>query len=632
MFRRGKKKAAGSTTADTEGSTTSFSSSADPQLQDKAQEVMKDNLELMKDIVMKIREDPEFAKNIYSNCPRLQHLLTQYPDLRPIFENPKLVRINFEQVYRDAGGVLPEDEEKSKKKSWLIWFVNSPIFKVLKLALFVKKLVGCIAGGGFAFVSGCLIGCCCEDALEELENPDGDADFDMCIDPTQEALNKAADHMENPEVQEQMQRLLEDPDNLLEAIENDNELRALRDSNPLCGELMSDPDTLRVLTDPDNLRALGEAPSLIEADFVDPDSFVPEVDLDVETGDGDFDATDGGYDDLDAAEMEVDADFDEFDDDGVDEANGDDDDLEADEEDEEGWWDDVELEEQEKGNNAGDNTGDRTGDNSGDRSGNNQNDANKGGNKSRSQAKGRTRQQQQQGDSAGMRGIMASIGVAATDIIAAQIVSNIFGDGILPGGLSGGGGGADLDVDNGLGNVAEEAEGMINDDVANVVKDTHDEVATANNGQDKKGSDLDMEKDDDGKKKTGAVAVGAGVAGAEAGGAMAAGGTNRGFAGANNEEETGDGFNDEEEAEEEPTKKNRFFGVVKNLGSAISTAVKEHVAGAILGDDLGEDLVGRLEERGNGENDDEEKGTAETKGDDEEEKSKTRGFFGRGKR
>jgi hypothetical protein len=61
------------------------------ELTEQAQEVMKDNLELMKDVVMRIREDPEFASNIYAECPRLQHLLDQYPDLRPIFEDPKLV-------------------------------------------------------------------------------------------------------------------------------------------------------------------------------------------------------------------------------------------------------------------------------------------------------------------------------------------------------------------------------------------------------------------------------------------------------------------------------------------------------------------------------------------------------------
>ena len=76
------------------------------------------------------QEDPEFAKGIYKDCPRLQHLLDQYPDLRPIFEDPKLVRINFEQVYRDAGGILPEDEEKAKKKSWL---VHLPVFKKMPI-------------------------------------------------------------------------------------------------------------------------------------------------------------------------------------------------------------------------------------------------------------------------------------------------------------------------------------------------------------------------------------------------------------------------------------------------------------------------------------------------------------------
>ena len=47
---------------------------------------------------------------------------------------------------------------------------------------------------------------------------------------------------------------------------------------------------MRVLTDPDNLRALGEAPQLIEADFIDPDGFTA---TDVETGG--FDAMEGAY-------------------------------------------------------------------------------------------------------------------------------------------------------------------------------------------------------------------------------------------------------------------------------------------------------------------------------------------------
>jgi hypothetical protein len=261
---------------------TSSEGSGSDELNGAVQEVMKDNLELMFEVVQRIRDDEDFAKGIYKDCPRLQHLLDQYPDLRPVFEDPKLVRINFEQVYKDAGGILPEDEDEAKKKTWFQWFINSPIFKVLKVLMFIKKLLACIAGGGFAFISGCFMGCCFEDALEELDaDGEGDGDIDDGqMDPGKEALNRAADHMEDPEVQERMQQLLDDPEGMEEAIENDSELRALRDSNPLCEELMKDPDTMRILTDPDNLRALGEASDLIEADFIDPDGFTP---TDIET-------------------------------------------------------------------------------------------------------------------------------------------------------------------------------------------------------------------------------------------------------------------------------------------------------------------------------------------------------------
>eukprot|EP00980_Cylindrotheca_fusiformis_P009049 scaffold1949_cov119-Cylindrotheca_fusiformis.AAC.3 len=136
------------------------------ELNEAAQEVMKDNLEMMRDIVMRLREDPEFAENIYKNCPRLQHLLDQYPDLRPVFEDPKLVRINFETVYREAGGVLPGDPVK-KKGLWA-WFVNSPFFKIIKFLLFIKKVMACIAGGGFALLTGCCVSCCFEDAIDGM--------------------------------------------------------------------------------------------------------------------------------------------------------------------------------------------------------------------------------------------------------------------------------------------------------------------------------------------------------------------------------------------------------------------------------------------------------------------------------
>merc|ERR1712238_448908 len=94
---------------------------------------------------------------------------------------------------------------------------------------------------------------------EPPESAELDADLDgdvpdVPMDANAEALNQAADYMEDPEVQEQMQRLLDDPDNLADAIENDTELRDLRDSNPLCAELMQDPETMKILVDPDNLR------------------------------------------------------------------------------------------------------------------------------------------------------------------------------------------------------------------------------------------------------------------------------------------------------------------------------------------------------------------------------------------
>ena len=123
---------------------------------DELQEVMKDNLDLMYDIVMRIREDEDFARNIYRDCPRLQHLLDQHPDLRPLFEDPNLVRINFEKVYRDAGGVLPEDDDKQSKFTRIMKrIVNHPLFKVFKVLLFIKKLYSCITGGGMNLLKHC---------------------------------------------------------------------------------------------------------------------------------------------------------------------------------------------------------------------------------------------------------------------------------------------------------------------------------------------------------------------------------------------------------------------------------------------------------------------------------------------
>ena len=138
----------------------------DADLTQRAQEVMKDHLSIMREVVMKIRHEDGYAKAMYANCPRLQYLLDRNPDLRPVFEDPRLVRINFETVYKEAGGILPEDEEaerlKREKPSLLMRIANHPIFKVLKVLLFVKKIIGCIAGGGIALVTGlwaCMTDC-----------------------------------------------------------------------------------------------------------------------------------------------------------------------------------------------------------------------------------------------------------------------------------------------------------------------------------------------------------------------------------------------------------------------------------------------------------------------------------------
>jgi len=592
------------------------------ELQEKAQEVMKDNLEMMRDIVMKIREDPDFASGIYKDCPRLQHLLDQYPDLRPVFEDPKLVKINFETVYREAGGVLPGDEEK-KKGCWQ-YFVNSPFFKIIKLLLFIKKVLGCIAGGGFALISGAIMGCCFEDAIEELDGDgdgDGDADGDYDgMDENKRALNLAADHMEDPEVQENMQRLLDDPDNLEENIENDEELRALRDSNPLCGELMQDPETMKVLVDPDNLRALGECPELIEADFMDPDGFAPD---DIEMGEGmegGYDTWDGTGGDFDDFEIDVDEDIemdDGFDGDADDDMDGDDD---GEGEEEEGnWFDDAELEEQ-------DIDDDMDADNDNDKD--NDNDNKKGRNNKGKKANAR---RQEQADAAPddpkqskFSGIMASIGAAATDLIAAQIVGSVMGDVDLEEMGGGGGGGGDV---GGMDNAATNAGNAMDDDVAGVAEDTVDEV------DEKK--QVDKEKN------------------------AAAGGAAAGAAVANNDDgskkrrkkkkkkmrDIEEGEEEVEKKEESKTKK-RLGGLLdkaKDLASATATAAKETVAGAVLGDDFGEALVERMEEGGSSsseeESDEEESGNDgddakknKKDGDEENDKKKKKKIFGRSKK
>ena len=261
--------------ADTEGSHTIVTSD-DVNEANTLEAVMEDNLDLMLEIILKVREDEEFAKSIYEDCPRLQALLDQNPDLRPLFEDPHYIRINFEQVYRNAGGVLPEDQPNIYYKAFkdgLIKVTQHPLFRVFRFLLLIKRMYTFLVDGFanlFKHIYISMFGIGALDAFNIFDGPN---------DVHRQNLYQAADRMEDPAVQEQMATLLEsNPEDLDEAIEQDPELVALRDSSPLCAEMMSDPATFKILLDPDNLRALAECPDLIAADFADPDWMPPQVD------------------------------------------------------------------------------------------------------------------------------------------------------------------------------------------------------------------------------------------------------------------------------------------------------------------------------------------------------------------
>jgi hypothetical protein len=243
--------------------------------------VMEDNLDLMLEIIMKVREDEEFAKSIYEDCPRLQLLLDQNPDLRPIFEDPHFIRMNFEQVYRNAGGVLPEDRQNAyyeKFKETLVVVTNHPLFKVFRFLLLLKRMYNCVVNGYINLIRQTYLYMFGLNGFDPT-NLSGLLNNGELGDLHKVNLLRAADHMEDPAVQEHMATLLEsNPEDLDEAIEQDPDLMALRDSNPFCAELMSDPSTIKILLDPDNLRALAECPDLIAADFADPDWMPPDID------------------------------------------------------------------------------------------------------------------------------------------------------------------------------------------------------------------------------------------------------------------------------------------------------------------------------------------------------------------
>jgi hypothetical protein len=164
------------------------------------QEVMADNLDIMLAIILKIREDPEYASNIYANCPRLQYLLIQHPALRPVFEDSKLIQINFEQVYKKAGGILPEDKP-NYYRNILKCIVMHPLFKVLRFLLFIKKIVSCALGSGIGLVTSMFVA----DASADANNADNALnnevhDGNPINQDNRESLNRAADYMEGKDL------------------------------------------------------------------------------------------------------------------------------------------------------------------------------------------------------------------------------------------------------------------------------------------------------------------------------------------------------------------------------------------------------------------------------------------------
>jgi len=112
------------------------------------------------------------------------------------------------QVYRNAGGVLPEDKPSLMTRI-LKCIVTHPLFRVLRLLLMVKKIYTCILGGGVSFLRSCLCSFFSEDALDHhdalLDGDDdnrrngfGDDDDgrNMESDTNRQALYDAAERME----------------------------------------------------------------------------------------------------------------------------------------------------------------------------------------------------------------------------------------------------------------------------------------------------------------------------------------------------------------------------------------------------------------------------------------------------
>jgi hypothetical protein len=205
---------------------------------------------------------------------------------------------------------------------------------------------------------------------------------------------------------------------------------------------------------------------------------------------------------------------------------------------------------------------------------------------------------------------------------------------MLPGDLLGGGDmGPDL---GGLESAAAHADTLVNDDVAALAEDTTDDI---DDEKDARNSEVQTDArssrtsiEDTGRKNY------IGFMGSSAAAAAAAASLSH----INEEEESlddglqsigeeSDHFEDEENAQKSEDKKDdkkpksKVFGAFKSLASATVTAAKEHMAGALLGDDLAEMLIEKQEERGESSSED------ENEKDKDEKKEKRFHLFGRKK-
>eukprot|EP00566_Odontella_aurita_P017595 CAMPEP_0113567176 /NCGR_PEP_ID=MMETSP0015_2-20120614/23127_1 /TAXON_ID=2838 /ORGANISM="Odontella" /LENGTH=273 /DNA_ID=CAMNT_0000469535 /DNA_START=213 /DNA_END=1031 /DNA_ORIENTATION=- /assembly_acc=CAM_ASM_000160 len=260
-----------------------------------AEEVLANSGNAMDEFMHKVRNDPEFLKNMYTDCHNMQRVLEKNPDLKTIFQDPERMRKSFEDVYRNAGGKPPDGESwsddddsdddshadsevksdsdsdddsvgkgKSKKKkkkkkkkkeeeeeqgkSVMQSFMEA-YGKYLQPIMMAKKYVGMI----MAFVSPAkLIG-----KVMTLWMSWNDDEFG--VSPERKALEAAAEYFEDPDVMMEMERMLEEGGQSLEEVIEENEhLKAMRDGNPIIGGMMEDPEVFRIIVDPENLRACAD--------------------------------------------------------------------------------------------------------------------------------------------------------------------------------------------------------------------------------------------------------------------------------------------------------------------------------------------------------------------------------------